>query len=246
MSDPLAALLDLPGVTAAAAEARAEVDRLLGHRILRRESGKVSAESALRGARASAALAGASYQLEAVRGGGVDDPVLTGALRVSAGLGALVDTWSKAPLQVLARLHVLAASGQVPVAELGRPAPTPEVTARLTGLVGLLAAQTSAPAAVVAAVVHGELLVVAPFTVANGVVSRAASRLTMITRGLDPKAVSVPEVGHVELGRAYDSALAGYRDGGPDGVVDWVRHCCAAMGLGAREGLAVCEAILRG
>lgn len=246
MTDPLAPLLDLPGVADAASGARADIDRLLAHRVLRRDSAKVSTESALRGARASAALAGAAYQLEAVRAGGIEDPVLAGALRVSAGLGVLVETWSRAPLQVLARLHVLAASGLGPVDELGRPVPTPEVTARLAGLSGLLAADTRAPAVVVAAVVHGELLAVAPFAMANGVLARAAARLTLITRGLDPKAVSVPEVGHVELGRAYESALLGYRSGSPGGVAGWIRHCSEAIGLGAREGLAVCEAILRG
>lgn len=242
-ADPLRPLLDLPGVSAAADTARADVDRLLGHRILRRQSAEVSAESALRGARASAALAGSAYQLEAVRAGGIDDPVLAGALRVSAGLGAMVDTWNRAPLQVLARLHVLAAAGLVPTEQLGRPAATGD---RLTALAALVAQRSAAPALVLAAVVHAELLALAPFGSADGVVARAAYRLTLISRGVDPKAVSVPEVGHLELSREYDDALDGYRAGGPDGVASWLRHCCAAVSLGAREGLAVCEAILRG
>ncbi|MEJ7702755.1 MAG: hypothetical protein WKF47_03370 [Geodermatophilaceae bacterium] len=94
-----------------------------------------------------------------------------------------------------------------------------------------------------AAVVHGELLAMEPFGSADGVVARAAYRLTLVSRGLDPKSVSVPEVGHLELGRHYDAALAGYRSGD---VGDWIRHCCTGVGLGAQEGLAVCEAILRG
>jgi hypothetical protein len=241
--DPLQPLLDLPGVTAAAAVARADIDRLLAHRVLRRQSAPVSAESALRGARASAALAGAAYQLEAVRAGGIDDPVLAGALRVSAALGSFVGTWSRAPLQVLARLHVLAATGLAPAAALGRPTGDPEVGARLSALAGLLTSPGDVPALVVAAVVHGELLAMEPFGSADGVVARAAYRLTLVSRGLDPKSVSVPEVGHLELGRHYDAALAGYRSGD---VGDWIRHCCTGVGLGAQEGLAVCEAILRG
>ena len=44
--DPLAPLLDLPGVREAADGARSAVDRLLGHRVLRRESaGGLSASS---------------------------------------------------------------------------------------------------------------------------------------------------------------------------------------------------------
>jgi hypothetical protein len=69
----------------------------------------------------------------------------------------------------------------------------------------------------------------------------------MIGRGLDPAAVSVPEVGHVELGReVYLEALVGYRGGGADGIAAWVVHCAEAVVLGAREGVAICEAIQRG
>jgi hypothetical protein len=105
----------------------------------------------------------------------------------------------------------------------------------------------TAPAVVVAAVVHAELATVGAFAVGAGVVGRAAGRLTMIGRGLDPTAVSVPEVGHVELGReAYETALAGYRGGEPDDIARWVVHCADAVVLGAREGVAVCESIQRG
>jgi hypothetical protein len=111
----------------------------------------------------------------------------------------------------------------------------------------LLSAPSTAPALVVSAVVHGEVLATGAFEVAAGVVARAAARLVTVTRGLDPAAVSVPEVGIVELGQAaYQQALAGYAAGAADGVAAWVRHCAAATVLGAREGVAVCEAIRRG
>ena len=97
------------------------VDRLLGHKVLRRESAGVSSESALRGARASAALEGVDVPLVQVRTGDVGEPTLQGALRVSVALGSMVDTWDRAPGQVLARMHVLAAADLVPAAELGRP-----------------------------------------------------------------------------------------------------------------------------
>ena len=243
--DPLAPLLDLPGVREAADGARAAVDRLLGHRVLRRESAGVSTESALRGARASAALEGREVPLAELRAGQVHDPVVQGALRVSAALGSMADTWSRAPGQVLARLHVLAASDLADGAGLGRPGP--HAGPRLAGLLALVTGATTAPAVVVAAVVHGELAVVAPFGTADGVVARAAGRLTAVTRGLDPKAVSVPEVGFTELGRdAYRSALDGYAAGTPDGVAGWLVHCCRATGHGAVEGLAICESLLRG
>ena len=243
--DPLAPLLDLPGVRAATDGARSAIDRLLGHKVLRRESAGVSTESALRGARASAALEGVDVPLADLRAGIVEDPIVQGALRVSAGLGSMVETWSRAPGQVLARLHVLAAADLVGSGELGRPAP--HAGPRLTGLFSLVTGTTSAPAIVVAALVHGELAALAPFGTADGVVARAAARLTGITRGLDPKAVSVPEVGFAELGRdAYDEALAAYASGTSAGVAGWLVHCARATEHGALEGLAICESLLRG
>jgi hypothetical protein len=99
----------------------------------------------------------------------------------------------------------------------------------------------------VAALVHGELAALTPFGTADGVVARAAGRLTGINRGLDPKAVSVPEVGFAELGReAYEEALAGYASGTSAGVAGWLVHCCRATEHGALEGLAICESLLRG
>jgi len=253
-ADPLAHVAGLPGVAEAVDRARAAVDALRGHRVLRRSSEKVSSESALRGARASAALEGADVPLDALRrtvtasghlpaGTG---PVVQGALRVAAELGPAQGTWSRAPLQVVARMHALAAADLVAdPSALGRP--DPAVAGRLSALSDLVTAPTSAPAVVAAAVVHGELATMGAFTELAGVVARGASRLVLVTRGLDPTVVSVPEVGHVELGRAvYLEALRGYAEGGADGIVTWVRHCAEAVVLGAREGVAVCEAIQRG
>jgi hypothetical protein len=254
-TDALAHIAGLPGVGDAVERARAAVDDLRGHRVLRRSAERVSSESALRGARASAALAGSDVPLDALRrsvgdaddDGGDDgvDGVVRGALRVAAEIGLLQATWSRAPLQAVARLHTLAAADLVPDDELGRPAAA--AARRLSGLGDLLSAPTTAPALVVAAVVHAELATMGAFAVGAGVVGRAAGRLTMVGRGLDPTAVSVPEVGHVELGReAYEAALAGYRGGNPDDIARWVVHCADAVVLGAREGVAVCESLQRG
>jgi hypothetical protein len=243
--DPLAHLVDLPGVRDAADSSRTAIDRLLAHRLMRNRSAEVSTESALRGARASAALEGVDVPLAQLRAGAVDDPVVQGSLRVSAALGSMTETWSRAPGQVRARVHVLAAADLVDRASLGRPAA--HAGPRLTGLFGLVKVETTVPAVLLAGVVHGELAALAPFGTADGVVARAAGRLTGIARGLDPKAVSVPEVGFVELGREeYGEALAGYASGTPEGVAGWLMHCCRATEHGAVEGLAIAEAILRG
>lgn len=261
MDDPLVGVAELPGVANALERARDVVDRLLGQRLLLRRGAAVSAESALRGARASAVLEGAEVELEAVRDGTAQAPAVQGALRVSAEYGRLAETWSRAPRQVLARLHTLAAADAVAADKLGRPRadhavddplglgdpPSPaEVSARLDALCDLLLARTEAPAIAVAAVVHGELLTLRPFGWGDGIVARAAQRLTLVARGLDSKAIVMPEVGHLELESDYAAAVRAYREGTPRGVAMWIEHCASAVSLGAREAMAVCEALARG
>ncbi|CNF77700.1 Uncharacterised protein [Mycobacterium tuberculosis] len=263
MTDALAQVAKLPGVDGAVDDARKAVDRLLGHRILRRRSAEVSTESALRGARASAVLAGASVTLDDLRTTeSPSDPVVQGALRVSAELGTLTETWRNAPRQALARLHVLAAADAVDAADLGRPRsadtvmqdvlalgepPSPsEVAARLDALSGLLTSPTKAPALVVSAIVHGELLTLRPFGWGDGLVARAAQRLTLVSRGLDPKSLVAPEVGHLELRDEYASALRDYASGTSEGVTRWIVHCSSAIAAAARDSQAICEAFMRG
>ncbi|EST29864.1 Fic family protein [Streptomyces roseochromogenus] len=265
-ADPLAALGSLPGVAGSVESVRKAVDRVYGHRIMRRRSTEITAEAALRGARGSAALSGADWALEEVRRRtdfGADDEsrVMGAALRLSAEAGQLLSVWRQSPLRVLARLHLVAAADKAD--EVGRPRqagetvdeplielPLPdagEVSGRLEGLADLIIAGTSAPALVTAAVVHGELLALRPFVSHNGLVARAAERIVLIGSGLDPKAICPAEVGHAELGRAsYLAALDGYVSGTPEGMAAWIAHCGRAIELGARESTAVCEALQRG
>jgi hypothetical protein len=246
-NDPLSSLLDVPGVADAVVAARTAVDTLLSHRILRRRAGDVSAESSLRGAWASAWLAGARTGLPEFRAGTSDalaDPIAQGTLRVHAELASLADTWSRAPRQALARLHVVAAADLVSDrSELGRP--TAGAADRMDTLAQVLAT-TAAPAPIVAAIVHGEILALDAFAPASGVVARAAARLTLLTRGLDPRSLVVLEVGHRDLATEYGVALDAYREATPDGLQRWIVHCCEAMIGGAREATAICEALLRG
>lgn len=270
-ADPLAVLGSLPGVADSVALVRKAVDQAYGHRVMRRRSDEVASEAALRGARASAALAGADWALEEVRRRSdfsVDgEPRTVGAaLRLTAESGQLLGVWRQSPLQALARLHLVAAGGAAPDETVGRPRlagepvdepllqeaefplPTaPEVVARLDGLAELLLAGSDAPALVVAAVVHGELLCLRPFGAYNGPLARAAQRLVLVGSGLDPKSICPAEVGHAELGRAeYLKALRGYVSGTPEGMASWIAHCGQAVGLGVRESVAVCEALQRG
>ena len=232
-ADPLAPLLDLPVVRDGVERTRTAVDAMLGNRALRRRSQDVSAESSLRGAWASASLAGAPVTLDDVRSGAAaQDPIVQGALRAQAAIGALADTWTRAPRQALARLHSLAAADLVEDRDaLGRPTAGAE---RLDTL-ALVLTETSAPAVVVAAIVHGEILGLDAFAPASGLVARAAVRLTLVERGLDPKSLVVVEVGHRELREQYDAALAAYRTGTREGIAAWIVHCADAVAAGARE-----------
>ena len=241
-ADPLAPLLDLAGVADALAEATAAVAGALRHRALRRAGGTVAAEVGLRSAVASAALEGRTYDPEQVRAGLVIDPVVQGALRVSAELDALAGRWLVAPRQVLARLHVLAATGVIGPAELGRPVPGTD-TARLNALAELVAGGTAVPALVRAAVVHGELLALRPFAGPSGVVARAAARLTLVATGLDPRGLLPVDAGHLARGPEYVGAAGAFATGTPDGVRSWLRHCATATVVATGELRAICDAV---
>lgn len=243
--DPLAGLLALEGVIESADRARRAVDRLLVHPVLRRKIAAVAAESTLRGARAAAVLSGVDVPLADLRSSAVDDPVVRGAVRAYAALGSMVTTWPRAPGQVLARLHALAAADLTPTESLGRPRSAAVVGQRLRALAELVARAEVTPAVVLAGVVHGELAGLAPFGSADGVVALAAARLTLRSRGLDTNAVSVPEVGILESGGTYADLLAGFVGGTPEGLGSWLRWWAGAVALGSVEGLAICEALAR-
>ncbi|MFD9880054.1 oxidoreductase [Streptomyces alboflavus] len=265
-ADPLAALGTLPGVADSVDSVRKAVDRVYGHRVMRRRSNEVTAEAALRGARGSAALSGAEWALEEVRrrtdfGGEGDARVMGAALRLTAEAGQLLSIWRQSPMRVLARLHLVAAADADEAAGrprlAGEPVDEPlielelpdadEVAGRLEGLAQLIIAGGSAPALVTAAVVHGELAALRPFGSCNGLVARAAERIVLVGSGLDPKSICPAEAGHAELGRAaYVGALEAYVSGTPEGMAAWIAHCGKAVELGVRESTAVCEALQRG
>lgn len=269
-ADPLAPLGALPGVQDAVDSVRKAVDQIYGHRVMRRRSGEVSAEAALRGARGSAALEGVDWALEEMRRRtdfGVEGEARTvgAALRVTAEAGQLLDVWRQSPLRVLARLHLVAAGGDASDETVGRPRlagepvtgpgpgpalepPAPdEVAARLDALAQLVVNGSEAPALVLASVVHGELATLRPFGSYNGLVARAAERIVLVGSGLDPKSICPAEAGQMELGRAaYEQALGGYAAGSAQGMAAWIGHCGSALGLGVRETTAVCEALQRG
>ncbi|WP_280300040.1 oxidoreductase [Nocardia abscessus] len=244
MTDPLQPLVDLPGVRDAADRARDALAAVHRHKANRRGWPTTAAEAAVRAARSSAAIDGGSTDIPA--DGRVADPILAGSLRVGQALDGdalrnLVGVWQRAPLQALARLHLLAATDLVEQEEtLGRPRGDAGVAQRLD-LLAQTVLGSRAPAPVLAAVVHGELLALRPFGTADGVVARAASRLVAVSSGLDPHSLGVPEVFWLRRRQAYLDAAAGFGSGDSEAVGGWVIYCCGAFEDGAREATSIAD-----
>jgi hypothetical protein len=231
-ADSWAGIASLEGVGSAVAAARDGIDALLRDRGLRRTDPATTAESLLRGAWASAVLEGSKSSEDDIRRGRADD-VAAGAVRVSTELLSLLPVLSRTPLQALARLHALGAPANSPEDDRGRPRDA-EAARRLAALARRLFESTTTPALVVAALVHADIATAAPFASVNGIVARAAERLVLVGRGVDPTSLTVPEAGHLRLRPAYESNLRAYASGTPSGIGAWVRYAAEAYTAGAQ------------
>jgi hypothetical protein len=218
--DPLADLARLEGVPSELAAARDSVDLLLRDRGLRTVGAEQSARALLAGARESATL--------------TPDPDrwLPGAIRLYRELPALSALALVSPGQVLARAHTLACLGVLPDDQLGRLRGDGETGRRMTALTELLAQPTSAPALVLAAIVHAEIAVVKPFGTADGLVARAVEHMVLVAAGVDPLGVVVVEAGHAADPAGYVRALDAYASGTVAGVRAWIVHCAHALAFG--------------
>lgn len=278
--DPLAALASRPTVVDAVAAARQACTELRWHPALRRRTAEVRTEACVRAAAASAELDGVRLPLAQVRamvaptgptGGhvvgaadavgpveavdGLDavGAVVRGALRATLATFDLARGLDRAPAQVIARLHTLAAADLVALADqagpvgggsLGRPAAS--ATGRVQGLVRLLAGGTHAPGPVLAALAEAELTVTGAFTPSGGVVARALARTVVVASGLDPHGVVVPERHGLTDRSGREAALAGYATGDVDGVQAWVLWWAEAVVAGAGHGRRVAEEVMAG
>jgi hypothetical protein len=240
--------MDLPGVATASDDAREALGRAHRHRVNLRRWPMTAAEAALRAARASAMLEarGLGWD-EHLHESASSDRVFAGALRVAQALEGgetnLVGVWRRAPLQALARLHMLAAADWVDEDRLGRPRAHADIGPRLELLAKVVTGGTRVPAPVIAGVVHGELLTLAPFGSADGVVARAVSRLVTIGTGLDPHGLGVPELSWMRRAAEYRDAARRFAEGTPDGMEAWLVLCCQAMQTGAQEALSIAESL---
>lgn len=119
-----------------------------------------------------------------------------------------------------------------------------DITVRLAMVAELLGQSTAAPALVVAAIVHGELLALQPFGAGNGVVARAYTHVLLAERGVDPDFLAMTDVGLVSLGRAaYVRMIRAYDEGTVSGIADWCIHVATASERGALLARAALDEI---
>jgi Fic family protein len=176
--------------------------------------------------------------------------VIAVALTLQAEIPRNVDSFSRAPLQVLSHLHAVVATDFDP-SQRGRlrtdhhaddplrlpdlPSPA-ETSARISALARLLTIPTSAPALIVAGIAHAEVAAVRPFAWGSGLVARAMTRLVLAARGVDPDGLTVSEAGLHAAGRSrYVSALRGYQSATPEGLAEWLILHADAVRVGADE-----------
>ena len=227
MSDPFISAAQLEGIPSTYAGTRDGIDAVLRDRGLRKSTPEDTARSLLLGAAATAALEGSVFTVEELASGG-GDKLARGAVRLSTELLGLLPVWNRSPVQALARIHALAAAGTVDDAELGRPV-HPEGVKRLTELAWMLGQPTGAPGLVVAALVNAEITAAGAFATHNAVIGRAAERLVLVAKGVDPASVLVTEAGHAAEPEGYRSALAAYAGGQPTGVHQWLMYASQAF-----------------
>ena len=239
--DPFLPAASLEGVPSAFAATRDGIDALLRDRGLRRTTPEDTARSLLLGAVATARLEGSELPpvtddgedpaVELLAGGG-GDVVARSAVRLNVELLGLVPVWGRAPLQALARIHAVASASSLPEERRGRPRDAASAE-RLRSLSEALLAETAAPALMVAALAHADLATAAPFPSHNGIVARAAERLVLVARGVDPASLTVPEAGHLAHPAGYAAALTAYARGDATGIQQWLQYASQAQARGA-------------
>ncbi|MEL4161662.1 oxidoreductase [Corynebacterium bovis] len=262
--DPLAPLAGLPGVQEAVDEAQDFLSRVHRHPANLRGHHVTGSEGVLRGARASAQLDGGTVVIP--ESGQVDDPVLAGSLRAAEllapdGITETETTWRRAPLQVMARINAVASPTMSDsqfrriAAESGRTVPRSgpdefpvpgrprqSTDQRLQLLAGLVTGGTRVSSVILSAVVHGELLTLAPFPDANGVTARACSRLATISGGLDPRGLGVPEVWWNRHRDEYAENAEGFASGTVEGVGEWIIFHARGLSEGTLEAKSIADA----
>lgn len=232
-NDALSPLFRLPGVKESAEKAAAAIARAHRRPAGLRKFEVISAESLMRGARASVALDGHAIPPhpgpEDMKEGPLASAVSVYSVAAPELLDATVRSFARAPLQVLARLDVAAGGTGIPAGE----------SARLQRL-GRLIAQGGGPAfdLLLPSVVHAEIAAGEFFGPRSGLVARVASRLAAVHTGFDPRGFAVPEVYYTRHRADYAAAVGNYRTALADALLTHL----AAWTAGGKEADAIARA----
>ncbi|QRP59951.1 oxidoreductase [Corynebacterium minutissimum] len=223
-SDPLTPLMALSGVEENAAAAVSAIARVHRRPEGLRKFEVISSESLLRGARACAAIDGASLAL-------ADVPPTVSAYSLLAPevQATTVRTFARAPLQVLARIDV--ASGGP-----GKPAQEPAVAHALAQLITRGAGVDYDR--LLPVVLHAEIAARELFGERSTVVALVAARTAAIHTGFDPRGFAVPETYLNRNRTAYRSALSTYGEA-PTELLTLLLHAWTA---GAKEADGIARA----
>jgi hypothetical protein len=252
--DPLSNLLTIPGVASECEATLKAIDELMWNRTIRRHKDALIPYTRRIAGFATAALDGAqmpkdpTMEPEVSPMGSLSDQGLL--VTAEADLQRLA--FKTEPLKVLARLHTFVSTDE----DRGRPRTVNEVNDplrlgslpphevlqdRMSQLVDFVI-ESKAPSILVAAIAHGELATLRPFTQGSYLVARASTRLILASRDVDNDGLVMSEYGAFLLGRpAYVKALTGYISGTPEGVGAWITWQCEAIRRGIEMAKELAE-----
>lgn len=227
-ADPLQPLLRLGAVASLADSAQQAVAAVHRRPVSLRRAEVTGSESVLRGARTSALIDDPTVRLGDEPVGVLGASISVSSMLAPDSLQASARVFGRAPLQILARMSVLAGGG-------GRPEGSPE---RLQRLAGWLAGGTHD--VLLPQVVHAEILAHELFGNRSGLVARAAGRLAAVTTGLDPRGLAVPET---YLLRHRDEYLAAARAWAQGSAGEFLELSLRSWIAGAEEAEAIARAL---
>lgn len=227
-ADPLQPLLRFGDVASLADSAQQAVAAVHRRPVSLRRAEVTGSESVLRGARTSALIDDPTVRLGDEPVGVLGASISVSSMLAPDSLQASARVFGRAPLQILARMSVLAGGG-------GRPEGSPE---RLQRLAGWLAGGTHD--VLLPQVVHAEILAHELFGSRSGLVARAAGRLAAVTTGLDPRGLAVPET---YLLRHRDEYLAAARAWAQGSAGEFLELSLRSWIAGAEEAEAIARAL---
>lgn len=226
--DPLQPLLQLGDVAKLATAAVSAIAAVHRRPVSLRRADDTGAESVLRGARTSALIADPSVRDLDESAGVLGASMSVSSMLAPDSLQSSARVFSRAPLQVLSRMSVLAGGG-------GRPEGAPDRLQMLSRLIS-----RGAHGVLLPQVVHAELFAHEPFGERSGLIARAAARLSAVTSGLDPRGLAVPEPYLLRHRDDYLAATEAWRQGS---AVEFLELSLRSWIAGAEEAEAIAQAL---